>query len=270
MKLQAEIGGKMYAVSPDGIDLSIPLLFNGEQPNTYGVAKATAKAYESGGWVGDTRRGGSCNFETYTLTPHCNGTHTECVGHIANARISISEILRPGLQPATLITVTPQPADQSADTYDPALDPKDLVIDQDMLHHALKGTDSDFHTCIVIRTLPNAADKKSRDYMEHPPAFFTEQAMEYLAGLEISHLLIDLPSVDRLFDDGKLSTHHQFWEVPRESHQIDEENPSLRTITEMIFVPDEVADGSYLLDLQIAPFMADAAPSRPVLFALEG
>lgn len=270
MKLQAEIGGKIYGVGTEGIDISIPMHFNGEQPNTYGVAKATSQAYESGGWVGDTRRGGSCNFETYTLTPHCNGTHTECVAHIANARLAIPEILTPGLQPAILISVSPRPGHLSQDTYDPPLEEKDFIIDQDMIYEALKDVPAEFHAAIVIRTLPNAEDKKARDYMTHPPAFFSEQAMEYLAGLDIRHLLIDLPSVDRLFDDGKLSTHHIFWGVPQESHDIDESNPSPRTITEMVFVPEEVADGQYLLDLQIAPFMSDAAPSRPVLFDLEG
>ena len=41
-----------------------------------------------------------------------------------------------------------------------------------------------------------------------------------------------------------------------------------RTITEMIFVDDAVDDGPWILDLQIPPFMLDAAPSRPILFAL--
>jgi len=38
-------------------------------------------------------------------------------------------------------------------------------------------------------------------------------------------------------------------------------------MTELINVPDDVPDGRYLLNLQIAPFEADAAPSRPVLLA---
>ena len=42
-----------------------------------------------GQFIGDTRMGGPCNFETYSITPHCNGTHTECVGHITNERVSI-------------------------------------------------------------------------------------------------------------------------------------------------------------------------------------
>ena len=36
----------------------------------------------------------------------------------------------------------------------------------------------------------------------------------------------------------------------------------------MIFVPNEVHDGDYLLELQLPRFMNDAAPSRPVLYAL--
>ena len=39
-------------------------------------------------------------------------------------------------------------------------------------------------------------------------------------------------------------------------------------MTEFIFVDDDIADGRYLLDIQIAPFAADAAPSRPVLYPL--
>ena len=37
------------------------------------------------------------------------------------------------------------------------------------------------------------------------------------------------------------------------------------TITELIYVPNDVEDGEYLLNIQIAPFESDCAPSRPVL-----
>jgi hypothetical protein len=36
----------------------------------------------------------------------------------------------------------------------------------------------------------------------------------------------------------------------------------------MIHVPDAAPDGEYLLELQVANFVNDAAPSRPVLYAL--
>jgi hypothetical protein len=34
------------------------------------------------------------------------------------------------------------------------------------------------------------------------------------------------------------------------------------------FVSDEVKDGTYLLNLQIASFENDASPSKPVLYAI--
>ncbi len=41
-----------------------------------------------------------------------------------------------------------------------------------------------------------------------------------------------------------------------------------KTITEMIFVDDEIRDGLYLLNLQMPAFPTDAAPCRPVIYAL--
>ena len=38
------------------------------------------------------------------------------------------------------------------------------------------------------------------------------------------------------------------------------------TITEMIFVPNEIRDGLYLLNLQTTSFDLDASPSKPVIF----
>ena len=86
------------------IDISIPLHFNGPQPNAYGVEPASSMACEYGDLVGDTRRGGSCNFEQITLIPHCNGTHTECVGHITNEQISVRDCLQDVFIPARLIS----------------------------------------------------------------------------------------------------------------------------------------------------------------------
>jgi hypothetical protein len=40
------------------------------------------------------------------------------------------------------------------------------------------------------------------------------------------------------------------------------------TITEMIFVDDSIADGLYLINMQIASFESDASPSKPVLYKL--
>lgn len=268
MKIKLELEGHPFDIQLPGIDISIPLHFNSSQPNTYGVSLAHAEAYRSGGWVGDVREGGSCNFETISLTPHCNGTHTECIGHITEERFQIRTQLLDSLIPCTVVTVTPRLAAETLDHYEPALGPSDRVIDRDMLWEAMPTHAGSFYKAIAIRSLPNPEAKMQRDYMEESPAFFTLDAMQYLVDLGMQHLLTDLPSVDRLFDEGKLRAHRVFWNVEPGSKSAGEDGRRHATITEMIFLPDDVADGPYLLNLQIAPFMADAAPSRPVLFPI--
>ena len=40
------------------------------------------------------------------------------------------------------------------------------------------------------------------------------------------------------------------------------------TITELAFIPEKIKDGKYILNLQIAAFVSDASPSRPILFEI--
>ncbi|MGH7784095.1 MAG: cyclase family protein, partial [Candidatus Binatia bacterium] len=60
-----------------------------------------------------------------------------------------------------------------------------------------------------------------------------------------------------------------FWQVELDSFATNAKTRTDCTITELIYVPNEVEDGECLLNLQIAPFAADASPSRPVLFKLD-
>jgi hypothetical protein len=34
----------------------------------------------------------------------------------------------------------------------------------------------------------------------------------------------------------------------------------------MIYVPDDIIDGDYWLDLQLSPIVSDAVPSRPIIY----
>ncbi len=249
-------------------DISIPLKFNGEQPNLYHTKKAASRAYEAGGFIGDTRRGGSCNFEQLTLVPHCNGTHTECIGHITHKRFVVQEQLKDSLIPATVLTLLPENAMNSPDTYHPEKKDLDVFISERSLKNGLGDTPKEFLKALVIRTLPNEASKLKRNYEEQQPAFFSLEAMNYIINAGVEHLLVDLPSVDRARDEGKLSAHHLFWNVKPGSHVEAANSMVNKTITEMIYVGDDIADGPYLLNLQIAPFMSDAAPSRPLLYPL--
>ena len=261
MKAELEIGNKKYNIDfSKGFDISIAINFNGEQPNTYGVEKATSKAYKDGKFIGDTRKGGPCNFETYSFTPHCNGTHTECIGHITNERIDILSSLNEEMIPSTLISIIPK---STSENYIPYLDAQDLVITKEDLKLQLKDINPKFLRGLIIRTLPNSESKKSRDYMNDTPSFFSIEAMEYIVILGVKHLLVDIPSVDRLLDEGNLSAHNIFWETKGKKF-----NPKAKrkTITEMIFASESIRDGSYLLNLQIPAFVSDAAPSRPILY----
>jgi len=256
------------------IDISIPLKFNGPQPNAYGVNLATSHACESGDIVGDTRRGGSCNFEQYTLIPHCNGTHTECVGHITNERISIRDRLIDVFFPAVLVSVQPELCGGTGESYASVFGESDLVITSGAVHKVLErsgwgppayagGSDV---MALVVRTLPNDDSKLTRRYGNEIPPYFTNDAITSIVDLGFSHLLVDLPSIDRLFDEGKLSNHRIFWNVDPDSFEANAGTRKHATITELIYVPESVPDGIYLLNLQIAPFAADASPSRPMLF----
>src|SRR6476660_1942453 len=138
------------------LDISIPLKFNGPQKNAFGVEPATSNPCEYGDLVGDTRRGGSCNFEQVTMIPHCNGTHTEFVGHITNERISIRECLKYVFVLARLISVEPQPAVDCGESYAAAFGSDDAVITRRSIQSALS---SDILEALIVRTLPNDVRK---------------------------------------------------------------------------------------------------------------
>src|SRR5678816_1667442 len=121
------------------IDISIPLNFNGPQPNAFGVEPATSKACAYGSLVGDTRLGGSVNFEQYTFIPHCNGTHTECVGHITNSRISVRDCLQDLLIRALLISISPQSASHTTEGCSVGSEDSDVVITRLDLEKAMFG-----------------------------------------------------------------------------------------------------------------------------------
>lgn len=236
-------------------DLSIPLRFNGPQPNAFGVDAATSVS------LGDTRDGSSVNFEQYTFIPHCNGTHTECVGHITVERISVLDCLTDVFVKAVLVSVE---AESDGD---------DLVLSLNSLKNAgIQPSDSasgtDTATALIVRTLPNDDSKITRRYdTDNVPPYFSREAVEYIVECGFKHLLVDLPSLDRL-DDPTLPAHRTFWNVEMGSREVNAATRVNSTITELIYVPNEVADGEYSLNLQIAPFEADCSPSRPILLSV--
>ena len=254
--------------------VAINLDFQGPQPNHFGTDKASSEVLKLGGFVGNTKAGGSCNVDVLHMIPHCNGTHTETISHIVNEEFWVGHVAVQGFLLAQLVTVQPSivnrlPENDRGDTYRPKLDPEDRVITRAMLEHAIGPVDrwkKQGFSSLLVRTLPNDGSKQERAYSdESSPAFFTIEAMELIVQLHVQHLLVDVPSVDRMHDDGLLTNHHLFWNVPETTHRVQEDSRQNATISEMIYVPNDIRDGTWLLNLQIPAFGCDAAPSRPVL-----
>ena len=230
--------------SPIDISISLDTV---KQPNCFHAPPFSFEPVRMGDFVGSVKEGGPVNFMNIKLNPHGNGTHTECIGHISDLPVTINSTLRRFHFMARLITVS-----TSRIGKDEVVQWSDLNIPNDGLQTE----------AIIIRTAPNEESKKSRNYTGSNPPYFHPEVMEKLTEAGIVHLLTDLPSVDREEDEGKLSSHKAFWNYP--------EDPRMEnTITEMVYVADEVKDGLYLLNLQITSMELDASPSKPVIYPVE-
>lgn len=257
MKAQITINNKTYHINfQKPIDISLVLESTEKNPIAWYLEKPEITPVKMGDWIGKvSSKTSSTNFNNITYNPHAHGTHTECLGHITHDFYSINDSLKTFFFTAELITCTPQ-ADPN--------NPEDLIITKEQLMTALDGK-----TCeaLAIRTLPNGIDKKSRKYSHTNPPFLTEAAAQWLCSQGIQHLLVDLPSVDKEKDGGALLAHKAFWNL-KDVEVVNTDARFHSTITELIFVPEEIEDGGYILNLQIPSVANDAVASKPVLYRL--
>lgn len=254
MKATIEHKGKSFQVDlSKPLDISIPLSPDG--PRAWYVDKIRIEPVQSDEFIGSVKLGGSVNFNNIHFNPHGHGTHTESYGHIAEEVVSINKVLNQFFSIAELISVMPEIVQEETTWRHQG----DSIITLNQLQRALSNKDTE---AIVIRTLPNSIYKLSKNYSSTNFTYIEDEALQWLAEIGVNHLLVDLPSVDREHDGGLLKAHHAFWNYPGKTREH-------ATITEFVFVKDEIADGTYLLNLQVAPFENDASPSRPVLFSID-
>lgn len=226
------------------ISIAIPIR-RANNVNAFHLSDPQFKVVRAGDFIGDVNEGGSCNVENLHFSPHGNGTHTECIGHISKEHHFLKDCINQFHFPAQLISLPIH--DQTA-------------ITRPMLEKAFQNQ-LPKTKALVIRTLPNNEQKLDTNYSGTQPPYFTEEAIQFTLGNGIDHLLTDLPSLDHE-DDPHLTAHHQFFQYPG--------NPAFhRTVTEFIYVPNQIPDGPYLLNLQILALESDASPSQPVLYALD-
>lgn len=247
MKINLEISGKTYSADLSmPIDISIPMRHGAQNPNAFHAPPVDIDPVRMGDWVGSLEAGSSVNFKNIKLNPHGNGTHTESCAHISQKGRSINQTLQSFHFPARLISILPT-----------RLENGEKVIEEE----SLEGIELVGVEALIVRSLPNDEDKLSRNYSGTNPVYFSEGFLRAICNAGIMHFLTDLPSVDREEDGGALAAHKAFWQIP--------DSPRLQaTITEMVFIPEEVKDGLYLMNLQICSLENDASPSKPVLYAL--
>lgn len=248
MKATIEHNGETFKVdllAP--IDISIEMESDPKSVTAWYLDPLRIEPVKGDGFVGAVDQGGSVNFRNIAFNPHGHGTHTECLGHITPEVYNVNEHIKTFFFKAELISILPENIDG------------DKVITKNQIEQALSNNTSP--EAIVIRSLPNDDSKINKQYSNTNPAFISEEAAIEIRNRGIKHILIDTPSVDKESDDGKLLAHHAFWDVPN--------NPRFDcSISELIFVPSHINDGSYLLNLSFASFKNDASPSKPVLYKI--
>jgi arylformamidase len=278
------------------ISLAIDLDFSDPQPRHFGAPQATSRPFAVPGFSGSVEHGASCNCQTLTLIPHCNGTHTECVGHLTREPLDAHRVAPLGFIPAMLVSIEPVDARTSRESTQPTPHPTDQLITRHALEKswlaamangaevagatgagaaagatASRTTPAHFEPrALIIRTLPNPPDKQHQNYSDSTPPYVSREAAELLIERGIEHLVVDLPSIDRAHDEGRLTAHRIFFGLPPASTTLAQATRPRATVTELAYVPDTAPDGLYLLELQVPALGGDAVPSRPLLYRLSG
>lgn len=245
------------------VDLSRPvslareLDFHREQPQHFGAPAATSQPYRAPGFSGSVADGASCNCEVISVIPHCNGTHTESAGHLTREPLDANRVVPPGLLPALLISVVPVAAIEVSEASDPRPQPEDFLITRAAIESAWPAQTPFAPQALIIRS-------------SRAPAlpYLSRDAAQAIVQHGIEHLVVDLPSLDREHDAGHLTAHRVFFGLPSGVSSLQQVKRPGATVTELAHIPQDLADGPCLLELQIPAWRGDAVPSRPLLYPL--
>jgi len=242
-------------------DISIPMDINKKSPSFYDENPLEINYYKDRNHkIWSTKEGASCNVPVINLNIHCGATHSECRSHITREDLYISKVIDSSFIPCILISVEPTNL-IGDDSYHCKTDHNDCIITKKILQNNLESFKDSNIEALIIRTLPNIPDKiLSKNYNNENNPFFSNEAIEYLKSLNIKHLVIDLPSIDKIDDGGLLGNHRIFWDLEKEGNN--------NTITEFALIDNSITDDFYLLSINILNINLDASPSRPIIYPI--
>lgn len=244
MKISFEVKGVSYTIETEQVhDLSIGIKKQ-NNVNCYHLDDPSFSYFENEFFVGSLQKGGSVNCEKITFYAHASGTHTECALHVLPADFTMLDVQVPLLQLAQLVTIQPKSVGN------------DWVIDAEVLSTL---SNQEQATALLVRTLPNQAEKLVHQYAGTNPPFFTVDGIQKIKALGFKHLLTDLPSIDKEQDDGLLAAHKQ-WFLTNGSAD------KAHTITEFIYAEKNIPDGMFGLAIRLPKIETDAVPSSVLIY----
>lgn len=244
------------------VSLARVLDFDAPHPRAFGAPAATTSPFVAGAFNGEVSRGASCNCRAVNLIPHCNGTHTESAAHLTTDALRLTDLVPLEPLPALLLTVSPVAARDSGETAEPPPQPDDRLVTAKAIEHAWPAAwpaGVPAPQVLVLRTGP---------LDERDAPFLSLEAARLVAARGIDHLVLELPSVDRADDGGRLAGHRVLFGLPAGSTRLADAARAQATVTELAQVPVDCVDGPCAVQLQLTPWTGDAVPSRPVLFPL--
>lgn len=249
MKALLAIGGAERRVDfAQPIDLSMPIGFDGGGPRHFGAPAPGSRPFAVEGFPGEVARGASCNCRTLTLTPHCHGTHTECVAHLTVEPLDAWRLVPVAPVPAEVVSVAPVAVGG------------DLVVTRAALGAAWpRAARAIAPLALVLRVAVDSPDVP----------YVAADAAEEIVARGIAHLVVDLPSLDRTHDEGRLAAHRVFFGLPAGSRRLAEATRAFATVTEFASIPPALPDGPCLLAWQVPAIAGDAVTSRPLAYRYE-
>jgi arylformamidase len=223
-------------------------LVNGENnPRCFYLPYPTFEPFRIGNFVGSVAEGGAANCMVVTVAPHGSGTHTECIGHIAEGDYSVSATLTQSFFMGYFASVGVEAVEN------------DLVVSHTDVENQLSNLKTDV-TCLLL----HINGRFNTDNSGTNPPYFLAKTMELIVERGIEHLIVNTPSVDKEEDGGALESHHIFWNYQRNGI------PRLgATITELANFPHGLKDSLYIVEIQVAPIHSDASPSRIFLYPID-
>lgn len=242
------------------VPLALQLDFGARHPRHFGAPAAASERLRVGGFEGSVAAGASCNCSRVTLVPHCNGTHTESVCHLTVEQRPLQSILPLAPLPALLLRVAPVAAESTDEDSDPAPRPGDRLVTRAAVCAAWPRQLTGQVEALLLDT--------GTRWDDTAPPFLSRQLAAELVARGVRHLVTDLPSVDRLQDEGRLTAHRVFFGLPAGSTLLADARRPDATITELAHFPAGLAAGPCAVQIQVPALDGDAVPSRPLYLPL--